>query len=1025
MTTWNVSLISDLQSVSPAVGDAAIVAGYHAPGDLGGGIFYWEGLVKDSPTVFNTVRVNTMIVDATDTLPIQITTATAHNYSTGQVVLIKDVRGNIAANGTWIITVTSDTSFNLNGSSGTGPYIPGIGMACTTIVETSNPHGLVSSQLAMIAGVTGTTNANGIWRCTVLSGTTFSIAAEWNAAWISGGTVGDGGTAIPSSASNGRWRRIYSGALNVRWFGAIGNGIADDTNAIQGALSFLGVYREDLPSQLITGGGSLFIPTGTYSITSSLIVPQGGSNSNIVIEGSGQDAVLIKPAGYFPAISSTWGDNVTVRTFLTLRDFTIIGESFQIPTWTPNTPFARGAIVTSGLSNRLLQCTTAGRSGSNRPFGMLMGSVLSKATVSIAGTPNSVIPQILFYIATSGDTGTTTFNYSTDGGVTFTLSATTGSSVPLGSTGLTATFSGTFTAGTSYSSPPMGAGFSTIHDTTVTDGSVEWTVIDGGAGVLQFNGAEIYIERVHFTNLVMGVIFDGTECSTIRNCFFECMNGVWVTGGNQRLNNPLTDPNNEYGQSNVIFVDNSWFGCSQINYAAEGNITQRLNGCNFENGVWYGWTSGVENLRVADMESEGGASGWYIGTLAPFSGNSYVVTLGILFDNCLINPKAQTSATISTVTNSSGLFEIATASPHGLYTGAWALIKGTAGAAGLNGTWTVTAVDPTHLILQGSTYSSGYTEGGTVTAVSPCIQANNIMSAPSSIINTPFQNLRLERCYTSTSAPHAITGASVGNGTTIIDPTGYMAGCSTNVASVTNSSGLFEIATEVPHGLYTGALAVIGGTAGAAGLNGTWTVTAVDPTHVILQGSTYSSGYTGGGTISGGVSNIFDAPVPALLMQTAGNSFGFPYGSTGVGCIPSVAFDTIFGYAARACALSLSAGTNSAVNGETASYLEISGPLAPFQISGFSDGVNGLEREVFNTTQYPMTLKHEDSVDEPYSSTTPFPPDRSPNRIYSPSGVDVTCTVARLRYSSRYVPPFWSSGGSGKGRWIIVSHEPS
>ena len=78
---------------------------------------------------------------------------------------------------------------------------------------------------------------------------------------------------------------------------------------------------------------------------------------------------------------------------------------------------------------------------------------------------------------------------------------------------------------------------------------------------------------------------------------------------------------------------------------------------------------------------------------------------------------------------------------------------------------------------------------------------------------------------------------------------------STNVATVTNSSGFFEIATEVPHGLYTGALAVVGGTAGAAGLNGTWTVTAVDPTHVILQGSTYAPGYAGGGTISGGLSN--------------------------------------------------------------------------------------------------------------------------------------------------------------------------
>jgi hypothetical protein len=89
MATWNVALISDLQSVSPGVGDAAIVAGYYAPGDLGGGIFYWEGTPPDCPTVVKTAPVNTAIADATDTFPIQITTATAHGYSTGQVVLIK------------------------------------------------------------------------------------------------------------------------------------------------------------------------------------------------------------------------------------------------------------------------------------------------------------------------------------------------------------------------------------------------------------------------------------------------------------------------------------------------------------------------------------------------------------------------------------------------------------------------------------------------------------------------------------------------------------------------------------------------------------------------------------------------------------------------------------------------------------------------------------------------------------------------------------------------------------------------
>jgi hypothetical protein len=166
---------------------------------------------------------------------------------------------------------------------------------------------------------------------------------------------------------------------------------------------------------------------------------------------------------------------------------------------------------------------------------------------------------------------------------------------------------------------------------------------------------------------------------------------------------------------------------------------------------------------------------------------------------------------------------------------------------------------------------------------------------------------------------------------------------------------------------------------------------------------------------SGSASNFFDAPVPQLFVQTASNAFDYPFhGSTGIGCIPSVAFDTIWGYAARAFALTLNSGINSAVDGEKASYLEVSGPAGPFQISGFSDGINGLKREIFNATQYQMTLKHEDSADEPYSPTPPNPPDQSPNRIYSPSASDVTCTVARLRYSSNYLPPS-SSGASRKG----------
>lgn len=45
----------------------------------------------------------------------------------------------------------------------------------------------------------------------------------------------DGGLAFRGSASAGRWIRLTKGAVDVRWFGAVGDGTTDDTAAIQRA----------------------------------------------------------------------------------------------------------------------------------------------------------------------------------------------------------------------------------------------------------------------------------------------------------------------------------------------------------------------------------------------------------------------------------------------------------------------------------------------------------------------------------------------------------------------------------------------------------------------------------------------------------------------------------------------------------------------------------------------------------------------------------------------------------------------
>ena len=62
---------------------------------------------------------------ATNTTPIAITTTAAHGLETGDVVQNSGVIGNLAANGNFVVTVTSSTAFTLNNSNGSGAYTSG------------------------------------------------------------------------------------------------------------------------------------------------------------------------------------------------------------------------------------------------------------------------------------------------------------------------------------------------------------------------------------------------------------------------------------------------------------------------------------------------------------------------------------------------------------------------------------------------------------------------------------------------------------------------------------------------------------------------------------------------------------------------------------------------------------------------------------------------------------------------------------------------------------------------------------
>ena len=87
-------------------------------------------------------------------------------------------------------------------------------------------------------------------------------------------TSADNGGTILVDASGRRWYRRYSGAINVRWFGATGDGETDDTTAIQKAIDY--VYSLGKP-------GTVVIPQSSaeYIFTSILV------KTNITLKSTG------------------------------------------------------------------------------------------------------------------------------------------------------------------------------------------------------------------------------------------------------------------------------------------------------------------------------------------------------------------------------------------------------------------------------------------------------------------------------------------------------------------------------------------------------------------------------------------------------------------------------------------------------------------------------------------------------------------------------------------------------------------
>jgi len=84
-------------------------------------------------------------------------------------------------------------------------------------------------------------------------------------------TPDNGGTVL-ASAAGARFIRLTQGELNVRWFGARGDGSTDDTAAFRGALAE-------------AAGKTLLVPAGVYRLTDTIVIPR-----NTILRGAGNSS---------------------------------------------------------------------------------------------------------------------------------------------------------------------------------------------------------------------------------------------------------------------------------------------------------------------------------------------------------------------------------------------------------------------------------------------------------------------------------------------------------------------------------------------------------------------------------------------------------------------------------------------------------------------------------------------------------------------------------------------------------------
>lgn len=127
------------------------------------------------------------------------------------------------------------------------------------------------------------------------------------------------------------WKEIEAVWINAKRFGALGDGVNDDTTNIQAALNAASAQ----------GGGVVFLPAGTYKISAVLTVA-----ANVILQGAGRAATTVKNTAATTGCFTIAGSYAKVRALSLSHSSSSTGRAIQATGATDKFIEVREVIIT-------------------------------------------------------------------------------------------------------------------------------------------------------------------------------------------------------------------------------------------------------------------------------------------------------------------------------------------------------------------------------------------------------------------------------------------------------------------------------------------------------------------------------------------------------------------------------------------------------------------------------------------------------------------------------------------------------